>query len=211
MVTLRLTPGGGTRGGLTATQVMAEEFIANGPDWITALWAADQFCSPGCSIYGPFAYFNQQYDSLAGISSIGRSNYNAMVVTLRKRYSAGVQFDVNYTLGYAKDHGSLLEGDAMLTMFAYLASERGVPPYVVFGDAALRAWAAGHDAGHPGIRLSGRLCHPRHVGCRASVSDGPRSGQGLAGPLDRQPVRPGRNGTVNTISTQCPGPCHRTD
>ena len=30
---------------------------------------------------------------------------------VRKRFSDGYQFDVNYTLGYAKDHASLLEGD----------------------------------------------------------------------------------------------------
>jgi hypothetical protein len=103
--------------GLTATQAMATEFIGNAPDYITALWAADQFCSPACSIYGPFAYFNQQYDSLAGTSSIGRSNYNAMIVTLRKRYSHGVQFDVNYTLSQSKDTGSQVERGASFSNF----------------------------------------------------------------------------------------------
>ena len=40
-----------------------------------------------------------------------------MQLSLRKRFSAGYQFDVNYTLGYAKDHGSLLEGDSTFGNF----------------------------------------------------------------------------------------------
>jgi hypothetical protein len=96
-------------GGLTATQAIARAFLANGPDWITALWEMDQFCEPACSIYGPFAYFAEQYDSLAAVSSIGRSNYHGFVLTLRKRYSSGTQFDFNYTLSESKDHGSQVE------------------------------------------------------------------------------------------------------
>ena len=96
-------------GVLSATQAIARRFNRDAPDYITTLWRTDQFCVPGCSIYGPFAYFAQQYDSLAGISSVGRSNYHSMIVTLRKRYSAGVQFDLNYTLSESKDNGSQVE------------------------------------------------------------------------------------------------------
>jgi hypothetical protein len=94
---------------LTATQAMARTFNRNAPDYITALYDADEGCSPSCSIFGPFAYFADQYDSLAGLSSVGRSNYNAMLLTLRKRYSHGLQFDVNYTLSNSKDMGSNVE------------------------------------------------------------------------------------------------------
>ncbi len=96
-------------GGMTATQVMAEEFLGNGPDWITALWAADQFCFPACASTGEFSFFNQQYDSLAVQSSLARSGYNSMQLSLRRRYSDGYQFDFNYTYAVAKDHGSSLE------------------------------------------------------------------------------------------------------
>jgi hypothetical protein len=96
-------------GGLTATQAMARAFMRNAPDYITALYDADEACDPACSIFGPFAYFAEQYDSLAGLSTIGRSNYHALQVTLRKRYSHGFQFDVNYTLSTSKDTGSLVE------------------------------------------------------------------------------------------------------
>lgn len=93
----------------TATQAIARRFNNDGPDYITSIWLMDQLCIPACSIFGEFAYFAEQYDSLAGISSIGRSNYHSMIVTLRKRYSRGLQFDLNYTLSESKDTGSQVE------------------------------------------------------------------------------------------------------
>lgn len=96
-------------GGFTATQAVARRFNRSAPDYITGLWLMDQFCSPACSKFGPFAYFNRQYDSVAALSSIGRSNYHAMILTLRKRYAQGLQFDVNYTLSRSKDMGSNVE------------------------------------------------------------------------------------------------------
>jgi Carboxypeptidase regulatory-like domain len=96
-------------GGASATANFARRFNNDGPDYITTLWRADQFGSPGFSIYGPFAYFDRQYDSLAALSSLGRSNYNAMFLTLRKRYSGGLQYDINYTLSKSEDMGSNVE------------------------------------------------------------------------------------------------------
>ncbi len=100
---------GAAGGGLTATQVMAEEFMANEPDWITAFWAADQYCFPACPATGQFSFFNQQYDSLAVQSSLARSGYNSMQLALRRRFANGYQFDFNYTYAVAKDHGSSVE------------------------------------------------------------------------------------------------------
>lgn len=96
-------------GGLTATQAITRAFLQNGPDWITALYDMDTSCSPACSKFGPYAYFAEQYDSLAAISSIGRSNYNALNLTLRRRYADGLQFDINYTLSKSEDMGSQVE------------------------------------------------------------------------------------------------------
>ena len=104
--------------GLTATQRMAAEFNGHSPDFITALYNADEFCEPACSKLGPFAYFSPQYDTLGIQSTIGRSAYDALQVSLRKRFTDGYQFDVNYTLGYAKDHASLLEGDKVFADFS---------------------------------------------------------------------------------------------
>ena len=96
----------------TATQRMAAAFLANGPDWITALYDADQSCSPACAVTGPFTFFNRQYDALAVQSSIARSGYNSAQVSLRRRFADGYQFDVNYTYAVAKDHGSSVERGA---------------------------------------------------------------------------------------------------
>ena len=96
-------------GGLSATQAVTRAFMLNSPDWITALYDMDTGCSPACSMFGPYAYFADQYDSLAAISSIGRANYHAMLLTLRKRYSGGTQFDINYTLSQSEDMGSQVE------------------------------------------------------------------------------------------------------
>jgi hypothetical protein len=105
-------------GGLTATQAIARAYMQNGPDWITALYDLDTACFPACSIFGPYAYFAEQYDSLAAISSIGRSNYHGMLLTLRRRYADGVQFDVNYTLSESKDMGSQVERGSAFGNFA---------------------------------------------------------------------------------------------
>jgi hypothetical protein len=100
---------GAAGGGLTATQAIARRYGLDSPDYITSLWLMDQFCVPACSIFGPYSYFNRQYDSLAMLSTIGNSKYNALQLSLRKRYSAGTQFDFNYTLSKSEDLGSLVE------------------------------------------------------------------------------------------------------
>ena len=96
-------------GGLTATQAITRAFMQNGPDWITALYDLDTSCSPACTKFGPYAFFAEQYDSLAAISSIGRSNYHGLNVSLRRRFADGLQFDVNYTLSKSEDMGSQVE------------------------------------------------------------------------------------------------------
>jgi hypothetical protein len=105
-------------GGLTATQAITRAYMQNGPDWITALYELDTGCSPACSKFGPYAYFAEQYDSLSAISSIGRANYNGMNVTLRRRFSDGVQFDLNYTLAKSEDMGSQVERGSSFSNFS---------------------------------------------------------------------------------------------
>jgi hypothetical protein len=98
-----------TLAGLTATQVMGYEMAYWYPDHLDALFEIDLDCYPACSRFGPNAYFNSQYSAMAAVSTVGRSEYNAMQLTLRKRYAKGYQFDLNYTYGFSKDHGSLIE------------------------------------------------------------------------------------------------------
>jgi hypothetical protein len=47
-----------------------------------------------------------QFSSNVFISNLAASNYNGMLVSLRKRMSNGLQFDVNYTLSHAIDNQS---------------------------------------------------------------------------------------------------------
>jgi hypothetical protein len=108
---------GGGRG-LTATQEIARRFEFDGPDYITSLWLLDQLCIPSCSRFGPYAYFNRQYDALAALSSVGRSNYHALQLSLRKRFSEGFQYDINYTLSKSEDVGSQVERGSAFGNFA---------------------------------------------------------------------------------------------
>ena len=48
-------------------------------------------------------FLNNQAFSMYGWSSIGNSSYNALQATLRKQFSHGVQFDLNYTYSKSLD------------------------------------------------------------------------------------------------------------
>jgi hypothetical protein len=64
------------------------------------------FCATaGCSGLGggPGNYLNNQATSMFAWSSIGSSNYNALQANLRKRFSNGLQFDLNYTYSKSID------------------------------------------------------------------------------------------------------------
>jgi hypothetical protein len=108
---------GAAGGGRTATQNVAEVYNTYYPDHTSALLDLDFYCDPDCSIYGPYTFYNAQFFSLAGQSTIARSEYNALQLTLRKRYSDGYQFDLNYTLGHSQDHGSAIERGSSFTEF----------------------------------------------------------------------------------------------
>jgi len=115
--------------GLTATQVWANDFLHNSQpgDATNTLNNADNAanCSttgtkfnskgnvaePGmaCGVQGPWMLFNPQFSALSAWSSLGLSDYHAMQWTVRKRYSYGLQFDVNYTWSKSIDLGSNVE------------------------------------------------------------------------------------------------------
>jgi len=101
-------------GGRTATQNIFQNFWSQNPaSETTALQAIDTTasnCSP-CSIFGPNALYNPQYVSLKAYRTIGSGNYNAAQATLRKRFSNGVQFDLNYTFSKSIDLNSTRETD----------------------------------------------------------------------------------------------------
>jgi hypothetical protein len=101
-------------GGLTATQAIYKEaWSLNPASDTTALQVIDASatgCSP-CSILGPDALYNAQYVALTAFRSIANGEYHAFETTLRKQYSSGVQFDLNYTFSKCIDLGSTRESD----------------------------------------------------------------------------------------------------
>jgi hypothetical protein len=121
---------GAAGNGLTATQVWAYDYAhyqAQG-DFSDLLNDFDNAanCNPGgsifsssgalsqggCGIYGPWMMFNPQFSALAAWSSIGRGAYHGLQITLRKSFSSGLQFDLNYTFSKSIDLGSARESDA---------------------------------------------------------------------------------------------------
>jgi Carboxypeptidase regulatory-like domain len=63
-------------------------------------------CPNGCSKFGPNAFYNPQYASLYAWRTIGNSSYHGLQLSLRKRFSQGVQFDFNYTFSKSLDLSS---------------------------------------------------------------------------------------------------------
>ena len=91
------------------TQAVGFNYADIDGDWTTALYNLDEYCDPACSKFGQFAYYDPQFDALGSLSSVGRSNYNALQASLRKQFSNGVQFDLNYTYSKSLDHSSAVE------------------------------------------------------------------------------------------------------
>ena len=99
---------------MTATQNIYQNAWAQNPaSDTTALQVIDASatgCSP-CSIFGPNAMYNPQYVALTAFRSIGSGSHHAFEATLRKQFSSGIQFDLNYTLSKCIDLGSTRESD----------------------------------------------------------------------------------------------------
>ena len=59
--------------------------------------------------YGNNLFFHPQYAALSVFSTIGSSDYHGGQISLRKRLSAGISFDVNYTFSHSIDIASGLQ------------------------------------------------------------------------------------------------------
>lgn len=113
-------------GGFTATQNIANYYVrnSNNGDFTNVLNGMDEICggtttgfnksgvatSLPCSKFGPNAMFNSQFGALSANSSIGSGAYHSAQLTISKRFSNNLQFDLNYTLGKSIDTGSGTEG-----------------------------------------------------------------------------------------------------
>lgn len=103
--------------GFSATQVAYDYMIgyhgtaATGSGFGTStFWQdIDYFAFPGFSSLGQYTFFPAQYVALNTWSTIGRSEYHAMQLTVRKRMNEGIAFAVNYTLSKSLDHSSTPE------------------------------------------------------------------------------------------------------
>lgn len=114
--------------GLTSTQVWAQDYQQNTPgDFSTTLNDFDNAanCNPGgtvfystyvvqaaCGVYGPWMMFNPQFSALAAWSSIGKGDYHGLQWTVRKSFSSGLEFDLNYTWSKSIDLASAPESGA---------------------------------------------------------------------------------------------------
>ncbi len=88
----------------TASKAVYDMYLCFAPDYTSALEFLDQggLCDvfKTCSKFGPYAYFQDQFASLAGQSSVGWSYYDALQLTARKRTGHGLQFQFNYTFSH---------------------------------------------------------------------------------------------------------------
>ncbi|HEX6622685.1 MAG TPA: hypothetical protein VF064_03180, partial [Pyrinomonadaceae bacterium] len=55
------------------------------------------------------SFYHPQYAALSVFSTIARSNYNAAQLSVRQRFGADVQFDLNYTYSHSLDNASGLQ------------------------------------------------------------------------------------------------------
>jgi hypothetical protein len=121
--------------GYTPTQVIALDYLnrSNPGDFTNTLSDMDngQACGAkgsvfsstgalkqtGCGVLGAYSMWSPQFSALAAQSSIGSGSYHAAQITLRKRYSSGLLFDVNYTLSKSMDLGSTAEAASTFSDF----------------------------------------------------------------------------------------------
>jgi carboxypeptidase family protein len=103
-------------GSMTATQAVYNQFLSNVGNETYALFNLDLPDSqtgaglnvPGHS-YPSYRFYHDQYSALYSWRNIGKSDYNALQVTLHKRFTNGLQGDFNYTWSKSFDWTSQAE------------------------------------------------------------------------------------------------------
>ena len=88
---------------LTATQRVYDVVRSNSPDTGTAMYYLDYACAPVCSDAGPGLSMNPQFWGFDALRSYGTATYHSMQISLRKGFTKGYQFDLNYTLSESRD------------------------------------------------------------------------------------------------------------
>jgi hypothetical protein len=115
----RLNPGVAPETMLSPSQTAYALFQqANPGNPLAALRSIDVSCAPGCSRFGRYALYNDQFASLFSWRSLAPASYNAMQVSLRRRMGDSLTLDANYTMSRSRDWTSGVErGDAFSGSF----------------------------------------------------------------------------------------------
>lgn len=130
--------------GMTATQAVYGVIQANSPDTGTALYSLDSSCSPICSDLGAGTFMNPQFWSFDALRSFGTANYHSMQLSLRKAFSSGFQFDLNYTLSESRDLVSVGARRSIGTRFGQIPGDTYWSTFSVLNSwdrEAQRSWS----------------------------------------------------------------------
>lgn len=86
------------------------QFGGSDADAVHAIDRVKSAAFPNCIIAtGCYTMYPTQSSGMSMWTNAGYSNFNALLVSLRKSFSAGVSFDFNYTLAHAMDNGGAPE------------------------------------------------------------------------------------------------------
>ena len=103
-------------GPLTATQVVYNQYLSNVGNETFALFnldLPDSQSNAGLNVpghqYPSYRFYHDQYSALYTWRTVGDSSYNALQVTLQKRFSDGLQGALNYTWSKSMDWTSQAE------------------------------------------------------------------------------------------------------
>lgn len=88
----------------TSTQTVYEFFTGPFPSFTDVLANLEGFSD----LASP-TWFQQQFNSLPAWTNLARSNYHSLQTVLRKRFTHGLTFDINYTYGRSLDYASSIE------------------------------------------------------------------------------------------------------
>lgn len=84
-------------------------------DWVRAQRVLSRLST---AFPGQHIYFQPQYGSYRALSSIGKSNYHGLILTVRQRLGTRLTADFNYTFSKSADDGSGLQSALANTMVA---------------------------------------------------------------------------------------------
>ena len=135
---------GAATGRRTATQSVYDVIRSNSPDTGTAMYYIDFACSPFCSDLGQGAFMNPQFWAFDALRSYGTSTFHSLQLSLRKTFSRGFQFDLNYTNSESTDLVSVAARRSQGERFGQIPSDTYWSAFGVINSwdrEAQRSWS----------------------------------------------------------------------